>query len=95
MSTPTTQPNRTTGEDVNRAERLNKDVSNSIRDMFEYREWDREQQNNGTAVRDALVKAAETIVDHVPPSADRTTAIRKLRQVSADCNNAISHRGQY
>jgi hypothetical protein len=43
----------------------------------------------------ALVLAALAIVRHVPPSPDRSAALRKIREARMDCNSAITHRGKY
>jgi hypothetical protein len=81
--------------DVNRAAALTGDVSATLDDMFEYHEWNQTQAENGRQVRQALVQAAKTIIDCVPPSPDRTVALRKLREARMDANSAITHGGKY
>jgi len=66
-----------------------------IDDMFEYHKWNAEQTEQGAAVREALASAAKIILINVPPSADRSTAIRKLRECRMDANSAITHGGKY
>jgi len=66
-----------------------------IDDMFEYHKWNAEQTEQGAAVREALASAAKVILINVPPSADRSTAIRKLRECRMDANSAITHGGKY
>lgn len=39
--------------------------------------------------------AVKTIVGCVPPSPDRSAAIRKIREARMDCNSAITHGGKY
>ncbi|MES2137023.1 MAG: hypothetical protein V4502_08195 [Pseudomonadota bacterium] len=67
----------------------------SIHDAFEYHPWTAEQTARGQAVRNALAEAVEVIVANVPPSPDRSAAIRKLREARMDANSAITHNGRY
>jgi hypothetical protein len=80
--------------DINRAN-LTPEVEAVVDDMFEYHPWTTEQTENGYRVRVALIAAAKVIIACVPPSPDRTVAIRKLREVRTDCNSAITHGGKY
>jgi DNA-binding IclR family transcriptional regulator len=81
--------------DLNRAAELTPEVAKLIDDMFDYHPWAPEQTAAGVEVRQALAQAVAVIVAHVPPSPDRSTAIRKLREARMDANSAITHRGRY
>lgn len=81
--------------DITRATELSDEVKDSVRDMFMYHPWSSEQVIRGGRVRDALMEAVMTIIENVPPSPDRTVAIRKLRDARMDCNSAITHGGKY
>ena len=81
--------------DFTRATELTPEVEASIKDAFEYHPWTELQQDQGREVREALMNAVRAIVQYVPPSADRSAAIRKLREARMDCNSAITHRGKY
>jgi len=81
--------------DINRAAGVTPEVSATVDDMFEYHPWTEPQVAAGKAVREALRNAVKVIIDNVPPSPDRTVAIRKLRDARADCNSAITHGGKY
>lgn len=81
--------------DFTRASELTEDVIEAIEDAFEYHPWDHAKQDKGVLVRQALATAVKVIVANVPPSPDRTVAIRKLREARMDCNSAITHNGKY
>jgi len=81
--------------DVNRANALTPEVEATVDDMFEYHKWTDEQVAAGKRVRDALSQAVKVIIADVPPSPDRSVAIRKLRDARMDCNSAITHGGKY
>ena len=77
-----------TGADIDAAEAI-------IDDQYNYHPWDTEQVLQGKAVVAALKAAALAIVANVPPSADRSAALRKLREARMDANSAITHGGKY
>lgn len=81
--------------DITRATQVDPQVAATVEDMFEYHPWNPEQVLHGKAVRKALSDAVLVIIEHVPPSPDRTVAIRKLRDARMDCNSAITHSGKY
>ncbi len=81
--------------DFTRAGHLTPEVETSIRDAFEHHPWNEAQQEQGKEVREALMNAVRVIVEMVPPSPDRSAAIRKIREARMDCNSAITHRGKY
>jgi hypothetical protein len=59
-----------------------------------FREWDDEKITRGIKVRTALGAALKVIIEEVPPSSDRDSAIRKLREARMDCNSAITFNGE-
>jgi hypothetical protein len=81
--------------DFTRASELTPDVAAAIDDAFEYHKWDDAKIAQGKAVREALANAVKAIVANVPPSPDRTVAIRKVREARMDCNSSITHGGRY
>jgi hypothetical protein len=81
--------------DINRASILTEEVETVVDDMFEYHKWTDSQIEAGVRVRKALIAAFKVIIADVPPSPDRTVALRKLRDARADCNSAITHGGKY
>lgn len=81
--------------DFTRSGHLTPEVEASIRDAFECHPWNEAQQEQGKEVREALINAIRVIVEQVPPSPDRSAAIRKIREARMDCNSAITHRGKY
>lgn len=74
---------------------MSEEISAAVDDMFEYHKWTAEQIAQGKEVREALATAVKVIIANVPPSPDRTVAIRKLREARMDCNSAITHNGRY
>jgi hypothetical protein len=81
--------------DFVRATELTPEVDAQIDDAFDYHTWEEHQVRHGEYVRRALADAVKIIVAHVPPSADRSAAIRKIREARMDCNSAITHNGRY
>lgn len=81
--------------DLNRARDVDRAATDVIDDMFNYHAWSEAQTVNGINVRNALIDAVRVIIANVPPSPDRTVAIRKLREARMDCNSAITHGGKY
>lgn len=71
------------------------EVQQVVQDMFQYHPWDEEKVRLGGRVRTALENAVVEIIQNVPPSPDRSAAIRKLREARMDCNSAITHGGKY
>lgn len=81
--------------DFTRASTLTNGVEDAIDDAFEYHPWDEDQRKRGQLVREALAGAVKEIVRLVPPSPDRSSAIRKIREARMDANSAITHNGRY
>jgi len=66
-----------------------------LKDVMDYHPWDEEKIQKGNKVRAALSEALRVIIENVPPSPDRSCAIRKIRDARMDCNSAITHNGSY
>jgi len=77
--------------DLNRATSI---TDEQLNDVMTYHKWDDEKIAKGQKVRDALGAALKVIIENVPPSPDRSCAIRKLRDARMDCNSAITHNGK-
>lgn len=77
------------------AAKLTPDVEAAVNDAFTYHPWDKAQEAAGNAVRQALAGAVKVIIANCPPGADRTVAIRKIREARMDANSAITHGGRY
>ncbi len=71
------------------------EIMREVHDMFVYHSPNPEQLKNMTQIRDALENAFNTILEYAPPSADRSAALRKLREARMDANSSIVHNGKY
>jgi hypothetical protein len=71
------------------------EIEAAIDNCFDYHTWDEAKIEAGRKVRKALAEAVKVIVEHIPPSADRSAAIRKIREARMDANSAITHGGKY
>ena len=78
-----------------RASKLTLEIENEIEDAFEYHKWDEIQVEQGKRIRKALSHAVKVIIENSPPSPDRSSAIRKIREARMDANSAITHTGKY
>jgi hypothetical protein len=68
----------------------------TIEDIFRHRSWDNQQQDAAAQqVHDILAQAAGIVVGNVPPSPDRTVALRQLRECAMNCDSAILNGGKY
>lgn len=69
----------------------------TLKDQYDYQDhpWTPGQTEKRNKVGEALREAASTIIACVPPSADRSVALRKLREAQKDANSAIVHEGKY
>jgi hypothetical protein len=67
----------------------------AVDEQYDYHPWDEKQERVGAMVLRALKEVAANIIMYVPPCADRSTALRKLREVRMDVNSAITHKGKY
>jgi hypothetical protein len=80
------------GQTLSRATEISDE---EVADIMAYHPWTPEQVADGVKVREALGNAMKVIVASVPPSADRSAALRKLREARMDANSAITHGGRY
>lgn len=80
---------------LNRAEKVTDEIALHVDDMFAYHPWSQDQTAKGLAVRRSLAEAYKVIIENVPASQDRSTALRKIREASMDCNSAITHGGKF
>ena len=78
--------------EINRATTISSDQLN---DIFDYQEWNDDQKQKGTIVRNALKESFAQIIENVPPCPTRTIALRKIMEARMDCNAAITHNGKY
>lgn len=81
--------------DFTRATEVTDEVRESIADAFKYHAWDADKTQRGNQVRKVLEDAVVTIINCVPSSPDRSSAIRMIRQARMECNSAITHEGKY
>lgn len=65
----------------------------NVDDVMTYHKPTDEQLPKYAAVKEAITHAANVIIDNVPECADRTVAIRKLREARMDANAAIALNG--
>lgn len=70
-------------------------TDDEVKDVFDYHQWTPEQMKSGEIVRTALGAAFKAVIENVPPSPDRTVALRKIREARMDANSAITHGGKY
>ena len=66
-----------------------------LKSVMDYHPWDESKIAKGKLVREALGNAIRVIIENVPPSPDRSVAIRKLRDARMDCNSEITHDGKF
>lgn len=66
----------------------------NVEDVFTYHAPDATQVVAYEMVREAMIQAARTILRVVPPCADRTVAIRRLREARMTANAAIALHGR-
>ncbi len=83
------------GVNISMTSEVTPEISDLVDDMFEYHAWNDKQKFDGSLVRKVLADAVRQIIACVPPSADRSVAIRKIREARMDCNSAITHGGKY
>ncbi len=81
--------------DFTRATEVTTEVSLAIDDCFDYHAWTDVQTAAGANIRNALANAVKVIVANAPPSLDRSSAIRLIRQSRMEANSAITHAGRY
>jgi hypothetical protein len=70
-------------------------VREALSEQYLFHYWDTKKEMQGAEIRKALQEAAFAIITNSPPSADRSAALRKLREARMDANSAITHGGKY
>ena len=65
-----------------------------LENWFTYHSPTIEQQTHYVAIRDAAKAFAAVLVEHSPPSADQTAAVRFIRQAVMTANQAIACGGK-
>lgn len=70
-------------------------TNEEVDSVMAYHPWDEAKIAQGGLVRESLGAALKIIIENVPPSPDRSAAIRKLRDCRMDCNSAITHNGAF
>jgi hypothetical protein len=68
---------------------------NAINDIFSYHPPTPEQKEHYEAIREAARVFALVIIEHTPQCADKTAAIRKLRECVMTANAAVALEGKY
>ena len=80
---------------LNYAEHVTPQVEAAVTDLFAYHRLNGMQTEACIFVRTTLENAYKVVVANVPPSGDRSTALRKIREAKTDCLSAISTGGKY
>ena len=62
----------------------------ALKNFFTYHPPTDEDIQHYSAVNDAALALARVIITHCPPSPDRSTAIRKVREARMDANASIA-----
>jgi hypothetical protein len=65
-----------------------------LENWFTYHSPTPEQQTHYVAIREAAKAFAAVLVEHSPPSADQTAAVRFIRQAVMTANQAIACEGK-
>lgn len=65
----------------------------NIEEVMTYHAPTPEMLHKFDAVREACIACARAIIEHCPQCADRTVALRKLREVRMDANASIALNG--
>jgi hypothetical protein len=81
--------------DITRATEVTQEVSDEVDVMFAPQKWNADQKERSEWVREALSAAVKAVIGHCPPCADRSAAIRAVREARMWALSAISHGGKY
>jgi hypothetical protein len=65
-----------------------------LNDIFKYHAPDQESLVKYAAVRAAALAFASALFEHVPACADRSAALRKIREATMTANSAIATKGR-
>lgn len=75
-------------------QKLNPEIPESLREIFIYHTPEADQVEAFSKVTEASIVFAQAIIDNCPPSADRSDAIRKVREARMTANASIALRGR-
>lgn len=67
----------------------------NVERCFRYQPWGPDQVDAGDQVRESCVNLARVLLRVVPSGPDRSSALRKLRELRMDANSAITFRGEF
>ncbi len=81
--------------DLGRAHGRRAEITAEVVNQFEYIRPGPAQVEALEKLRAALIEVTLLLVEIVPACPDRSVALRKLREVSANAQSAIWHRGRY
>ena len=65
-----------------------------LKNWFTYHPPEANDSAHYNAIRDAALVFSQVIVEHTPPSADQTAAIRKVRESVMTANASIACKGK-
>lgn len=77
------------------ATELTPEIEKEIEDAFKYHAWDDKQAAASANLQAVMITAVKAIIEVVPPSADRSAALRKIREAMWACKAAITFKGKY
>ena len=65
----------------------------NVEAVFTYQKSEADQIPKYEAIREAFITCARAVLEHVPECADRSAALRSLRDARMEANAAIALRG--
>lgn len=71
------------------------EIDDTVNDLMTFHPWSKEQLEAGQPVRAAAQQFVRALLLNVPPSADRSAAIRHVREALYNANGALTHSGKY
>ena len=66
-----------------------------LKKIFTYHKPDSDQSRQYDNIRNAAYEFAKVVLENTPPSADQTTAIRKIREAVMTANASIALGGEF
>jgi hypothetical protein len=82
-------------QSINGSNSSPEEIAAVVDDMMTFHPWTPEQLEMGAPVRYAAKGFISALLQFVPPSADRSAAIRHVREALYSANGAITHMGKY
>jgi hypothetical protein len=67
----------------------------TLDDVFSYHAPEGDQPQRYVTIREGAKAFARIILENAPRSADRSSALRKVREAVMDANSAIANKGTY